>query len=501
MGSRRTWSPPWYGWALSGLAALLFIHLVKPAKLEGLWLFVTPVGVCAGVLVLRRLWKMHPAVTMCAAIVTTIFAGKWGEMGLGGIPLDRVLVIMVLLQILLRAPGTASLPRIRVGNIHLLMCVALLYAVTSAAIAGTLGSEQGLLLTIDMFGLTPFVLFLVAPAVFAGQRERDMLLATLVGLGVYLGLTTIFESLGPHALVFPSYMRHVSAEAETLSEAKAGGPFQSPTANGFALFACAVAAVMALARWRSIRARRFAAGVAVLCLFSCMLTLERGVWISTVAGVVVVALATRQGRRWLLPGFALAALAVAAALVLSPQLQQQTSSRASDQQSLWDRQEQTSAGLRMVAAKPLLGFGVGRYERESLDYFREPAEYPMSGYYHGVTVGVADAILPIHDTYLAYAVELGLIGLVLWLTTIGWAVGGAIFTPGPRSLRPWKLGLLAAAVFYAIVGFVDPHAAPFPVMLIFLWAGLARGAAVAPARMPKPRLGGAALPVSMPESA
>jgi O-antigen ligase len=501
MGSRRTWSPPWYGWALSGLAALLFIHLVKPAKLQGVWLFVTPVVVCAGVLLLRRLWRMHPAVTMCAAIVMTVFAGKWGQMGLGGMPLDRLLIIVVLLQILLRAPGAASLPRIRVGNVHLLMCVALLYVVASAVRARTLGSEQGLLLTIDMFGLTPFVLFLISPAVFAGRRERDMLLVTLVGLGAYLGLTTIFESLGPHALVFPGYMRHVSAEAETLSEAKAGGPFQSPTANGFALFACTVAAVMALGRWRSIRGRRFAAGVAVVCLFGCLLTLERGVWIATVAGVVVVALVTRQGRRWLLPGLALAALAVAAALVISPQLQKQTSSRANDQQSLWDRQEQTSAGLRMIAAKPLAGFGVGRYEREGLDYFREPAEYPMSGYYHGVTVGVPDPVLPIHDTYLAYAVELGLIGLVLWLATIGWAVGGAIFTPGPRFLRPWKLGLLAAAVFYVLVGFVDPHAAPFPVMLIFLWAGLARGAPLASAGMPRPHLGGAPLPVSMPKSA
>lgn len=480
MAARRVWRPPWYAWVVAGAAALLFIHAVKPAKLEGAWLLVTPLVVFAGILVARRLWELPPAITMCAAIALTVFSGGWAQMGMGGMPLNRLLVLAVLLQLLLRAPGTASLPRIRIGNVQLLMCATVLYAIASAAIAGTLASEQSLLLILDVFGVTPFVLFLVSPVVFAGERERNMLLATLVGVGAYLGLTAVFESVGPHALVFPSYIRHV--DPELLSESKAGGPFQSPTANGFALFACAVAAVMALSRWRSLRARRFAAAVAVICLFGCFLTLERGVWIATVAAVVVAALATRKGRRWLAPGLAIAALAIVGALALSPQLAQRASSRAEYQQSLWDRQNQTAAGLRMVASRPLFGFGVGRYEREGLDYFRQPAEYPMTGYYHGVTVGVPDAILPIHDTYLAYAVELGLIGLLLWLAAIGWAVGGAIFTPGPPSLRPWKLGLLAAAVFFLVVGFVDPHTAPFPVVLLFVWAGLARGTSAAPAR-------------------
>lgn len=504
MAIRRTWSPPWYAWVLTGVAALAFIHVAKPSKLEGTWQLITPLIVCAGVLAMRRLWSMHPAVTMCAAIALTVFAGGWAQMGMGGMPLDRLLVIAVLLQIVLRAPGTASLPRIKVGNIHLLTCVALLYVITSALAAGTLASSQGVLLTVDVFGLTPFVLFLVSPAIFAGERERDMLLATLVGLGAYLGLTTIFESLGPHALVFPSYIRHISTESlggESMSEARAGGPFQSPTANGFALFACAVAAVMALNKWHSIRARRFAAATGIVCLFGCLLTEERGVWIATVAAVVVVALVTRRGRRLLVPGLAFAVLAVAMALVLSPQLQHQTSSRANDHESLWDRQNQTSAGLRMVAAAPLFGFGVDRYEAEGVDYFRQAAEYPMTGWYHGVTVGVPDAILPIHDTYLAYAVELGLVGLVLWLAAVGWAVGGAVLTRGPPPLRPWKLGLLAAAIFYLVVGFVDPHTAPFPVMLIFVWAGLARGPVAAPASVPRLRFVGASVPVPIAKRA
>jgi putative inorganic carbon (hco3(-)) transporter len=482
--ARPTWRPPDLLWALLGLAALVVIHKLQPTKLEGHWLFITPLAVVLGVLAMRRLWELPPAVTMCAALALTVFSGGWSQMGFGNLPLNRLLVLAAILQVLLRSPGATTVPRIRLRGVHLLLAATLLYAIGSAVAAGTLGKERELLLLIDVFGLMPFLLFVIAPVVFAGEQERDWLLATLVGLGAYLGLTAIFESLGPHALVFPSYIRHVNLES--VSEAKAAGPFQSPTAEGFACFACAVAATIALGRWSRPRARRLAAAVALVCLFGCLLTLERGVWIAAVAGTVVAALTTPAGRRWLLPGIGLTALVVAGSLALSPQLSERVSTRATYQQSLWDRQNQTSAGLRMIQARPLFGFGFGRYESESVDYFRQSSEYPMTGYYHGVTIGVPDEILPLHNTYLSYAVELGLVGLVLWLACVLWAVGEGVFAPGPTSLRPWKVGLLAIAVFFLVVSFVDPHTAPFPMVVLFVWAGLARGVAPAvPAEWPE----------------
>ncbi|MCW2988309.1 MAG: O-antigen ligase family protein [Solirubrobacterales bacterium] len=471
--ARPTWQPPLALWALLGVAALVFVHEAQPARLEGHWLVLTPIAIALGLLAMRRLWQLPPAVTMCGALALTVFSGGWSQMGFGNLPLNRLLILAVVLQVLLRSPGAATVPGIRIRGVHLLLALTLLYAVGSAAAAATLGTESSFLLLVDVFGLTPFLLFVIAPVVFAGQRERDLLLATLVGLGAYLGLTAIFESLGPHALVFPSFIRHI--DLESVAEAKASGPFQSPTAMGFGCFACAVGAVIALQRWSRPRARWLALAVAVVCLFGCLLTLERGVWIATAAGVLVAALAIPAGRRWLLPGVGLAALVVAGSLALSPQLSHQVSTRATYQQSLWDRKNQTSTGLRMVEARPLFGFGLGRYEAESVDYFRQPYDYPMSGYFHGVTIGVPDEILPIHNTYLAYAVELGLLGFVLWLACVFWAVGEALLAPGPASLRPWKVGLLSIAVFFLVMSFVDPHTAPFPMVVLFVWAGLARG--------------------------
>jgi O-antigen ligase len=474
MATRVVWRPPWYAWALLGIAMLVLLHKYQPSRFEGHWLALGPLLVIGGVLVLRRLWELPPAVAMCAAIALTAFSGGWSQMGLGGVPLNRLLVAVVLLQILLRAPGIARMPQIQLHNVHLLMGLTLLYALGSAAASGTLIAKDGLLQLFDVFGVVPFLLFLVAPAVFAGRRERDLLLATLVGVGAYLGLTAIFQTLGPHGLVFPSYVRNV--EAETLGAVKASGPFQSPTAMGFACFACAVAALIALNQWRRLGHRYLALFVLAVSLFGCFLTLERGVWIAAIVATVTAALATRAGRRWLAPGIAIAVIALTGAFALSPTLSKNASQRATYQQSLWDRQNQTATGLRMVAAKPLFGFGLDRYTTDSVDYFRQPADYPMTGYSHGITIGVPDPILPIHDTYLSYAVELGLLGALLWLASIVWAIGGAILARGPAPLRPWKLGLLAIVTFFLVLCVVDPHTAPFPMVLMFVWAGAAAGA-------------------------
>jgi O-antigen ligase len=481
MLTRAVWRPGWRVWVLLGLAVLASVRVVTPSRLQGHWLLFMPVLILAGVLGVRRLWDLPPAATMCAAIVLTIFAGAWRQMGLGGLPLDRLLILIVLLQFLLRAPGVAHAPRLQLRNVHVLMCLTIMYALASAVAVGTVSTETGFLTLLDQFGVVPFAMFLLAPAVFAGQRERNLLLATLVGLGAYLGFTAIFESLGPHGLVFPRYILEVDRELS--GEARAGGPFQAVIAEGFATFGCAVAAVMAFAQWHGQRRRYLAVVVALVDIVGCFLTLERGVWIGAIGATLITALATRTGRRWLMPGILACALAIGGALVISPALALKLSARTSDQTTVWDRQNQISAGLRMVAAKPLLGFGWNRYTTDSLEYFRQASDYPMQGYSVG-GYGVPGTPEPLHETYLAYAVELGLIGVLLWLASALWGIGGAILSRGALDLRPWKLGLMAVALGFLVIGAFNPYQASFPVLLLWVWAGVALGRAPSPAQAP-----------------
>jgi putative inorganic carbon (HCO3(-)) transporter len=471
MGTHAVWRPPQYAWPLLGFLALLLTWKLLPEKFEGNWQLATPVLIALGVLALRYLWELPPAATLCCAIALSIFSGAWAQIGLGNIPLNRLFAVLAVLQCLLRAPGTAQMPRLQLRNIHLLMALTILYALGSAAAAGTLGTEKGFLALWDTLGAMPFLLFLVAPTVFAGKRQRELLLITLLGLGAYLGLTAIFEILGPHSLVFPRYI--VKSDAITPGVLRAGGPFQSAVAEGCATFACATAAVIAFGLWRGQRRRWLAAAAGVASLIGCFLTLERGVWLAAGVAAVVVALATRSGRRWLVPGLASVAIVLGGALALSSTLSSSASERANDKRSVWDRESQIAAGSRMVLDKPLLGFGWNRYASDSHDYFRQPFTYPLTGYVPGMLIGEPQIPQPLHSTYLAYAVELGLVGATLWLITLLWAIGEGVFRRGPPEMRPWKLGLLAVALFVLIVIAVNPHEPPFAFLLVMIWAGVA----------------------------
>jgi O-antigen ligase len=476
---RTAWRPSPYAWGALWIGALIAAHELYPERLEGHWALATPVLLLAGLLLARKLWELPPAVTMCAAVALRIFSNAWGQIGAGGVPLDRLLFVFVLMQVFLRSPGAARMPPLRLRSIHLLLGLTVLYLLASAAAAGTLTSESGGLPVLDEFGVTPFLAFLLAPSVFAGRRERNLLLAVLVGLGLYLGLTAIFESLGPHGLVFPRYI--VAIDAADPAE-RVNGPFQSSVAEGCALFACAVAAAIAFTQWHGERRRWLAALSGAACLFGCFATLERGVWIATLAGIVAASLATRTGRRWLLPGLLVAAVAIVGALAASPSLSEKASARAGYERSVWDRKNQTAAGLRMLETRPLFGFGLGRYKDDSLEYFRQPANYPMTGRVAIDVVGEPEVIQPLHNLYLGYAVELGLVGFSLWLASLLWGVGGAIFAPGPTELRQWKLGLLAIAVFLFVVTAVNPNQPPFTSLLLWTWAGVATASVFSSAR-------------------
>ena len=466
MALRATWRPPWYAWVALGLVVLAVAYEFAGSRLEGKGLFITPIVIVVGIVITRELWERPPAVMMCLAIALTIFSGAWKQIGLGGLPFDRLVLILVLLAYVLRAPGVARVPGVRVTNLHLLLCVTIMYVFVSAFAAGTLRQEVGVLSLTDQVGIFPYLAFLLAPSIFAGERERNMLLGTLVGVGAYLGITAVFESLGPHSLVFPQYIVHVDT---VLPGHRAGGPFQSSVAEGFSTFACAVAAAIAFSRWRQRRSRYIAATVVLLCVFACFLTLERGVWIAALSGITIAALFTRSGRRWIVPGLCCGALLIGGALQLSPALSQKASARVNDNLSVWSRQNQTATALRMISARPLFGFGWQKFPSDGLEYFRETASYPMVGY------STSETPLPLHDTYLAFAVELGLIGAALWLASFVLGMGTGIFNAGFVDLRPWKLGLLAIVTCYLIISLFDPYLPAFPDLLLWVWAGVALG--------------------------
>jgi O-antigen ligase len=236
-------------------------------------------------------------------------------------------------------------------------------------------------------------------------------------------------------------------------------------ANGLALFVCAIAATMAAARWRG-RARQLAVGVAVLCLAGIIFTVTRQAWLGAAVGSLLGLAAAPRLRAYAVPLIAGAVLLVFGAFAVIPGLQERAGSRASDQAPVWDRLNSDRAGVAMVAARPVLGFGWGKFFEESGPYYKQAANYPLT------------TVVALHSVFLSNAVELGVIGAGLWAAGLLMALGGAILRRGPPELEPWRLGLIAFAACWLVVSNFTPLGYSFSNYLLWIWAGLVGGAAL-----------------------
>ena len=394
------------------------------------------------------------------AIALTLFSGNWQELGLPNlVSPDRVLLAVAFLAFLLTDPSLGRRPFVRLTPAHGVLLIAVAYALCAAVAAGTIDNLAAVYPLLDRFGLVPFLLFLVAPAVFAGERQRRILLGTFLVVGAYLGLIALFEGVGLRALVLPQY---IVEAGDGIQAGRARGPFAAAAINGVALYFCAVAAGLAYITFAQAWIKRAALIIAVLCLFDLIFIQERSVWLGAILGTLLVCAVTPALRRYLVPIAAGLAAAVALALALIPGLHAQTTERLGSERTTWDRLNLNQAATNMVLDRPLFGFGPGTFRERSGPYFEQSAGYPLTN-----TKG------EVHNVFLSTATELGLVGLAIWVLGLTLAVGGAIVVRGPPELYPWRMGLVAIAVMWFVVANLVPMVQAFPNDVLWLWAGVA----------------------------
>lgn len=442
------------GTAITGVGAANFL-----GGRGGATMALLALAVAAGVLVLA--WRVDPAWTLSAALLLSVMNGRWGALGLPAfVPPDRLVLALGLAMLLVRAPGARDRPPIELRSVHGVLAATACLAVGSAIAADTLALNDATYRLVDRLGIVPFVLFLLAPVAFRTAHQRAVLLSALVALGGYLGLTALFETIGPSALVFPRYILNPDVG---IHFGRARGPFTQAAINGMSMYACGIAAVIGAVSWRARWARAGAIAVVLACSVGLILTLQRSIWLGAPLATFVTLFAFRELRPLLVPAVAACIALVAVSLAFVPGLAERAEARKDAKLSVWDRQNSNTAAGNMAAAHPLLGVGWGRFALESGDYFELADDYP---------VYKVPRKLIAHNVFLSNAAELGLVGTTLWLGGIVLGVGGALVSRGPPELRPWRIGLFAFFLLWVLVANLSPLANVLPNALLWLWAGI-----------------------------
>ncbi len=461
--STRPRRPPRAALVALGIAAIAVIAIAAlaaagaPRRTLGLVALAMAVVPCTGYLAAF----IRPAVLLSGAMFLTMFAGNWRSVGLPHfVSPDRFLFIAAIAAFLLRDPATGERRPLRPTWTHFVLALAAAYVIASGLAVGTLFQRANLYPFVDRFGLVPFILFAVAPAVFVTDRDRRLLLGVFVAMGAYLAFVAMAQGIGANSLVWPRYILNTNVGAHQSGRAR--GPFADSAVNGIALYVSAVACAVAFVTWRSTGWRRVAVIIAAVCLFDEIWTLERSVWIGATAATLITMLVVPRLRKYVPVSLTLGAIAVIGALLLVPGLSGQVHNRLRNQLTVWDRANLNGAAERMFLARPLTGFGWGTYATRSIDYFKQAPNFPLT-----------NTGLVVHNVVLSNLAELGLLGTGLWALGLLMGVGGAILLRGPPELVPWRAGLLAVFVMWLVVANLTPLLSPYPNDVLWLWAGVA----------------------------
>lgn len=449
------------GLAIPAVAALAVVAGIEASPHIGTGTKMFPmvvVGLSGCVALGVAILVVEPALLLSIGLALSIFSGDWSYIHIP-VPLDRLVIFVGLAAVVFRSVFVADAPRIEVRRIHWLLGAIALYGFGSAAWSGTVTQHVPLFALLDRLGIVPFLLYLVAPAAFATERQRRTLLVTLVVVGAYLGITAFFEMIGPHSLVFPSY---INDPGIGIHEGRARGPFLEAGADGLAMFSGAVACVML---WPTVgrRMRAMLGAIILLCLLGIVLTLTRQVWVGAAVGAVLAMLVSRHLRRWVPVVCAAVALIVGGALIAIPGLQTKLHGRATTQRSIWDRLNSDDAALRMAESRPLLGYGWGEFTNESPRFYHVARSYPLT------------SVDEVHNVILSNAAELGLLVTVVWLGAVLAVMVAPLRRRGPPALESWKVGLVAIAVAWFVQANFAPVSYAFDNYVPWLFAAIALG--------------------------
>jgi len=313
----------------------------------------------------------------------------------------------------------------------------------------------------------PFTMYLVGRRLFARESAVRFVLWSILGFAVYSTMVSIFQFYAP-ILVWPRYI--VTAPA---SPTRAVGVLNQPVGNGMVLIiGFAVAIMLASDRGEPAWRRALLWLYAVTSTFAIYLTHERGNWLAF-ALVLILGVLLVPGARGVLAG-----LIGTITLVIGLNWSTFTSSdRAAggvgSVGEVWDRLNGIATSIWAFKREPWFGWGIGRFEAVNFyDHQQWSNDIPWSN-----GLGIAS-----HETELGILVELGLLGLLLWLCVLVPIIGlllqayWILPSAGLIGRRLAFVAICAMATQIVSGSFADMRLIDGPSCMMFLICGMAVGA-------------------------
>ena len=334
---------------------------------------------------------------------------------------------------------------------------------------------------IETSALIPFTMYLLGRRLFARESAVRFVLWSILGFAAYSTLVSICQFFAP-SLVWPRYI--VDAPAWP---GRANGVFNQPVGNGMVLIVGMVIAVMlALDRAEPTWRRALLWLYTLPSALAIYLTHTRAIYLAFVL-VLILCVILASGARAVFVSL-LGAMALVVALNWSTFTSSDRAAGGVDSKNeVWDRLNAITTSIWAFKREPWFGWGISRFQAVNTYHHQQWSnDIPW----------VRGLGIVSHQTELGILVELGLLGLLLWLCVIIPIIVlllqayGILPSSGLLGRRLAVIAICALATQIVAGAFADLRFLDFPMCMVFLICGITVGARdrEMAARKPRPPL-------------
>jgi len=363
--------------------------------------------------------------------------------------IHRILIpFSLVMSIIPRLVNTSSQPpfRLKLPDISLLMLAAYipLSLLLTDRLSGDLVRQY-----LDRM-LVPILMYFALRFSVLDKRNQKMLEWTVFFVAVIQNLVGIASWIVPSLL--PYVWRHNVGY-------RTAGSLGDPAVFTSVLMFCTVVLISAAMKRKNDLIRLLYLLVSGVSFISVFISLERGSWLGGL--IVIISLGIFHGKKFIrliiVGGFFVLLLSFS---LLSNQISM-ASNRIGEQHPIDDRIVVTDAMIQMIIEKPVLGWGYDSLNSNLANYYRQ--------------VGAASIVFGFttsHNTFLTIFTELGLAGILLYLSPLLWLIIKSFKwlrgNPIKSSNQMFLITIWISSIQYFIVSnFMDMRF--FPIGLTLCW--------------------------------